>query len=99
MRGDNDDNLKWPFKGTIEVSLLNQLEDGQHYTRQPWSHDSDVPERCRVRVTEGLRSHCAQGLHKFISHQDLNYQADKNCRYLMDDTLFFRVDQFEPYLD
>ncbi len=29
MRGDNDDNLKWPFKGTIEVSLLNQLEDGQ----------------------------------------------------------------------
>ena len=27
MRGDNDNHLKWPFKGTIKVSLLNQLED------------------------------------------------------------------------
>ena len=32
MQGDNDDNLKWPFKGTIKVSLLNQLEDGLHLT-------------------------------------------------------------------
>ena len=34
MQGDNDDILKWPFKGTIKVSLLNQLEDGQHHTKQ-----------------------------------------------------------------
>ena len=35
MRGDNDGNLKWPFKGTIKVSLLNQLGDGHHLTREP----------------------------------------------------------------
>ena len=34
MQGDNDNNLKWPFEGTIKVSLLNQLEDGQHHTKQ-----------------------------------------------------------------
>ena len=41
MKGANDDNLKWPFKGTIKVSLLNQLEDGQCYMTQPWSPDDD----------------------------------------------------------
>ena len=56
MRGDNDNNLKWPFKGTIKVSLLNQLEDGQHHTRQLWSPRSDVPERLSGRVTEGERA-------------------------------------------
>ena len=99
VRGENDDNLKWPFKGTIKVSLLNQLEDGQHHTNQLWSHDEDVPEDYSRRVTKGWRSGYAWGPHKFISHQDLNYQADKNCHYLKDNTLFFRVDQFEPYLD
>ena len=44
MEGDNDDNLKWSFKGTIKVSLLNQLEDGQHHTAEVWSPDDDVPE-------------------------------------------------------
>ena len=40
MRGDNNDNLKWPFKGTITVSLLNHLEDGQHLTVEVSSHES-----------------------------------------------------------
>ena len=31
---DDDDNLKLPFKGTIKMSLLNQLENGQHHTGQ-----------------------------------------------------------------
>ena len=95
--GDNDDNLKWPFKGTIEVSLLNQLEDGQHHTRQLWSPDSDVPENTSRRVTEGERAVDGRGQPQFISHQDLSYSGDKNCQYLKDDTLFFRVDCFEPF--
>ena len=56
MRGDNDDNLKWPFEGTIKVSLLNQLEDGQHLTREVWSLDCDVPEDTSGRVTEKDRA-------------------------------------------
>ena len=27
MQGENDDHLKWPYKGTITITLLNQLED------------------------------------------------------------------------
>ena len=84
MQGDNDDNLKWPFKGTIKVSLLNQLEDGQHHTKSPWTSFND-------RITEQERASGGQGLDQFVSHQDLDY----NCQYLKDDTLFFRVDYIE----
>ena len=166
MGGDNDDNLKWPFKGTIKVSLLNQLEDGQHHTRQLWWPDSNVPEECsgrvtehgqhhtkepwspydcmpedkrrRVtegeravgwgmakfipqeyliymntkepwppdvredksgRVTEGERAQAGWGIPQFIPLQDLRYSGDKNRQYLKDDTIFFRVECFEPKLD
>ena len=99
MRGDNDDNLKWPFKGTIKVSLLNQLEDGQHHTKEPWSLSDNVPESSSERVTEGERARNCWGCHQFISQQDLSYKAGKNCQYLKDDTLFFRVDCYEPKID
>ena len=32
MQGQNDDQLKWPYKGIVTVTLLNQLEDNQHIT-------------------------------------------------------------------
>ena len=99
MRGDNDDNLKWTFKGTIKVSLLNQLEDGQHHTKQVWSSGWDIPKNTCKRVTEGKRGKEGWGQRQFIHHQDLSYFGDQNCQYLKDDTLFFRVDCFEPNLD
>ena len=99
MRGDNDANLKWPFKGTIKVSLLNQMEDGQHHTRQLWSPGSDVNKNTCERVTEGERATGAQGAHKFIPYEDLAYQNDKKQHFLKADTLFFRVDCFKPNMD
>ena len=99
MRGDNDDNLKWPFKGTIKVSLLNHLEDGQHHTGEVWSLSDDVPEDTKRHVTERKRAVKGWGLTKFIPQKDLIYSDEKNCQYLKDDTMFFRVDCFGPKLD
>ena len=99
MRGDNDDNLKWPFKGTVKVSLLNQLEDGQHHTKLLWSPNWDIPENACKRVTERAKASSAHGAHKFIPHEDLAYQSDKKQHFLKADTLFFRVDCFEPNMD
>ena len=98
MRGDNDNNLKWPFKGTIKVSLLNQLEDGQHHTEELWSPDEGVPEDTSGRVTVGERASKGWGLQKFISHQDLSYCSNKNCQYLKGNTLLLRMDHFERKL-
>ena len=99
MRGDNDDNLKWPFEGIIKVSLLNQLEDGQHHTREPWSPDDCIPEDNRRRVTEGKRAVHGWGYTGFIRQEALVYCHGGNCQYLKDNTLFFRVDCFEPKID
>ena len=98
MQGNNDDNLKWPFRGTIKVSLLNQLEDKHHHTRQPWSPGDGVSEDISGRVTEGERV-LGWGQSHFISHEELNYKGDKNCQYLKDNTLYFRIDCISPQLD
>ena len=95
MRGDNDANLKWPFKGTIKVSLLNQLEDGQHRSKMPWMPDKEVPGTSTGRVTSGERA-VGWGHAQFIPHRDLGYHGDKNCQFLKEDTLFIRVDSFAP---
>ena len=71
MRGNNDGKLKWSFKSSIKVSLLNQLENGQHHTREPWSHSHNPPKTCNGRVTEGERTNAGWGKRQFISHQDL----------------------------
>ena len=98
MRGQNDDNLKWPFKGTIKVSLLNQLEDVQHNTMTIWSHYSNVCESISGSVRGRERAAKGHGRPRFISHHDLNCDG-RSCQYLKDDTLFFRVDCFEAKLD
>jgi hypothetical protein len=32
LEGEHDAELKWPFIGEVMFTLLNQLEDGNHYT-------------------------------------------------------------------
>ena len=98
MRGDNDDNLKWPFKGTIKVSLLNQLDDAHHHTERLWAPDCTVPEVAERRVMEGERAANGFGKRQFIPHLDLACNVKNNCQYLKDDILFLRVDCFEPKL-
>ena len=91
MKGENDDNLKWPFRGTITVTLINQL--------QPDNHQSDITQFANeispdstIRVMEergvGLGT-------EVISHNDLKYNEEKNSCYLKGDVLYFRIDSVE----
>ena len=99
MRGDHDSRLKWPFKGTVEVSLLNQLEDDEHHCDDLWaSYYNDIPESSSGRVMRGERSE-GWGDTEFILHEDLDYDDDNERQFLKDDTLFFKVDSIEPDLD
>ena len=96
MKGDNDDSLTWPFTGTVTVELLNQLEDENHHkeavTFEEW--------RISSRRVVGEKSPFTYGIPQFLSHTDLHYQPDKNCQYLKDDTLVFRVStsDYKPWL-
>ena len=98
MKGDNDDYLTWPFTGTVKVELLNQLEDKNHhtYTLGPFSADFSK------RVVECERGR-GWGKPRFIRHTELDYNPDKNCQYLKDDTLIFRISvqvpDYKPWLE
>ena len=81
MEGDNDDNLNWPFVGTVKFELLNQLEDKNH-------HQMTLPldEEDNARTNDEC-----WGLPEFISHSELSCNPVKKIQYLKDDTLYFRV--------
>ena len=87
MKGDNDDSLTWPFTGEVIFEILNQLEDNNHdKATVSFPVDKDVSKR-----VDGERAPTGWGWPQFISHTDLDYKPDKNCQYLLNDTLVFRV--------
>ena len=87
MRGENDDHLPWPFTQTVVVELLNQLTDQNHLSVSiKMIEHNDVSQR----ILEGDRAKNGYGRPLYIAHSSLDYNAAKNCQYLMDDCLYFR---------
>ena len=87
--GGYDKILSWPFIGTVQVELLNQLADNNHHSKLLKFTENDD-----TQVGYGLLSE------KFISHEELHSSLNK--QFLMDDTLYFRVTvsvgQSKPWL-
>ena len=92
MKGDHDDHLTWPVKGTLTVQLLNQLSDSNH--SEPVKFYFDGSSWACQRVTTGTKSSYSTWSNS-IPHNRLSYDADKKCQYLKDDCVFFRVCNFQ----
>ncbi len=90
--GEHDDNLVWPFNGTITLELLNQLEDQNHKMNKMELTETKTPNA--KRPPQGGRN-AGHGFGKFIPHTDLAYTSSTNCQYLKDDCLYFRVTKVE----
>ena len=92
LEGKYDSRLKWPFVGQVTVTLLNQLENDNHHTKNVVfvSRDNKVAGNSWGKAT-------------FISHHKLAHDPVKNTQYLKDDTLYFRVraevDDHRPWLE
>ena len=98
-KGKFDDYLAWPFTGTVLVEILNHLEDKNHYKKiLTFPPDNDASKR-----VESGRGTSGWGYSQFIPHTELEYKSDKNCQYLKDDILVFRVSvdipDYKPWLD
>jgi hypothetical protein len=89
QRGPNDDILSWPFKKTAKVTLLNQLEDGVH--RVDTTDFGRAGENC-TRIKPGAQSATGRGNGRFIAHTRLNKSQSRNCLYLKDNCLFFKIE-------
>lgn len=81
------DYLTWPFSGEVNIELLNQLDDANHYAKLIRFTDDKYGQRVYAsRISEGY------GNHVFYPHSGLVYDATRNnCQYLKDDCLCFRV--------
>ena len=88
MKGENDDSLKWPFKGDISIRLLNWKEDKQHVENIIYFNES-IDIVYQSRVIEGERAP-GWGCH-LISHDNLQLDQENNRAYLRNDTLCIEI--------
>ena len=93
MRGEFDDDLKWPFRGDITIQLLNQLEDKEHHERTI-QFTNNFPNQISGRITKGNRAK-GRGFDEFILHHELSFNCTHHYQYLKYDSLQFRVSKVE----
>ena len=91
MPGPNDDTLQFPMRGEFTVTLLNQIEDHNHYEHVlAFDERTDDTFNRKYKDDDGGR-----GYHEFIPHSSLPFNRATNTQYFKDSFLYFRVDR-EP---
>ena len=98
MRGEYDDELEWPFEGSITVDLLNQQEDKGHHSRKLiFNRFTSANGRSTSRVFDEAAYGVGCGNSLFISHTDLSCNSTTNTEYLQNDCLRLRVSDVFVY--
>ena len=88
MKGENDNQLSWPFYGKLTVQLLNQKSDDHHHV-YTIHYDKSIPQHYCERVLIGERNR-GWGNHRFISHSKIS-RDDSIVQYVKDDCIKFRI--------
>ena len=91
MKGDYDDTLTWPIRYKCAITLLNQLEDKYHHYVSPITCSEDEETKMNSGITGDKLIGQGRCYSDFIPHDQLGLQEDKQCQYLKDDSLYFRV--------
>ena len=84
MRGDFDDQLKWPFTGAITYQLVDQEGDEDHKIVVVSFNDL-IPDSVTKRVTKEERNRTGQGNPKIVPLSDLH------PKYLKNDCIKIRI--------
>lgn len=83
MHGEYDDDLIWPFRGTIDFELLNQIDDNDHKKGVAmFLQHYNSKKNKRVPVEEGKRS-VGWGCDDIL--------MDASDQYIREDSLYIRV--------
>ena len=90
MKGEFDDDLKWPFQGSVILQLCNQLEDKYH-CGDTIHYSRTKCDKSNSRVTGGEKAENGRGSSTFIAHESLEFNPANNCQYLNDNCFQFRI--------
>jgi hypothetical protein len=77
MRGEFDDQLKWPYRGEVTVKLVNQDEDKDHVVKTVHFTTSLSDKSCN-RVIAGDRASSGPGYSRFLCLTRLRPKYLKN---------------------
>ena len=77
MRGEFDDQLKWPFRGDITYQLMNQEEDEDHVVRTV-AFNENVPNEYVTRITGRERNEFGWGHDDILPLSELEPEYLKN---------------------
>ena len=94
MAGENDDDLEWPLRGAVTISILNQRGNHHHVTNTITFSDG-VPDDICARVVSGRVAEKGYGNATFIAHVSLVKQND--TEYLSNNSLRLRIEQFTSF--
>ena len=81
LKGEYDDELSWPLRGTFTIKLLNQMSDNQHFVRTV-IYDGE---------TKGLDLY-GNGKARFISSANL-YKVTPSCQFIRKECIFLQVNK------
>ena len=79
LKGEYDDNLKWPMNITIQLKILNWCKDDTHITKSCSISDARVTGSNRIASS-------AWALHQFCTHSTL-LTASEATKYVEDDCM------------
>lgn len=99
LPGKHDDQLTWPLQGSITISLLNQLDNYNHYDYH-FIYNGTTHASVSNRVASvGKRSEKNVSLTQKISCDDLPLsQSRDNLCYLKNNTLKFSISKIDLIL-
>ena len=101
MRGEFDEKLKWPFRGTISFELLNQESDSDHKEGVArFMERRSSPKNRKVTADNG-KNNVGWGVTKLLKLDDGDDDSDDDSDdddslfddYVIDDCLYIRVSQ------
>ena len=87
MKGEFDDHLKWPFRGSISLRILSQISD-ENDRESVVGFTDKTPDANAGRIIKDKRGG-AWGRHKFVHHDDMEE------KFLKDDCLHLQITKVE----
>ena len=94
MRGEYDDRLVWPFRGTITIELINQINNWEHVKYTLCFHDG--AGESADRVISRFRASTGWGTGEFISHAKVQ-AITAITRYIKDKCMKLKVVNVEVH--
>ena len=96
LQGEYDDQLHWPFYGTVDVKILNQLEDKTHIEIKLLQSSSYSNESFRISMVDKVRGSLESNMlvwgdKRIVALKYLALNTATNTQYLKENTIKFQV--------